>query len=62
IKDNKENKQLKYEYKPNMNILVGLYKSDIADIILEPSLNKKKQKFLAMIEEIKKKFNTHYTQ
>jgi hypothetical protein len=36
---------LKYEYKPNMNILVGLHKRDIADIILEPSLNKKKQKF-----------------
>jgi hypothetical protein len=54
IKDNKENKQLKYEYKPNMNILVGLYKSNITDIIVEPSLNKKKQKFLAMIEEIKK--------
>jgi hypothetical protein len=48
----KKNKELKYEYKVNINILIGTFRSYLVKISIENDEVKRKQMYTYMIEEI----------
>lgn len=48
----KKNKELKYEYKVNINILIGTFRSYMIKIAIENDEVKRKQMYTYMIEEI----------
>lgn len=48
------NKNKKYEYKVNMNILAGLFKKKYIEIIQIEEEKEKEEKYLKMVEEMSK--------
>ena len=48
------NKNKKYEYKVNMNILAGLFKKKYIEIIQIEEQKEKEEKYLKMVEEMSK--------
>ena len=54
IENKNANKNLKYEYKTNVNILIGNLKDELVMIMLEPSKFKRKRRLNKLIEKISK--------
>ena len=54
IKKRQKGKQLKYEHKTNVNILIGTIKDDVIWALLEPSVRKRAKMFRRLLEQASK--------
>jgi hypothetical protein len=54
IKERQKGKQLKYEHKTNVNILIGTIKDEVIRALLEPSKRKRANRFRKLLEQASK--------
>jgi len=54
IKERHKDKQLKYEHKTNVNILIGTIKDEVVRVLLEPSKRKRAKRFRKLLEQASK--------